>query len=395
MVEAESAPPVELLDRDLYSGDPSPTYRWLRDHAPAYWDATDGVWGISRYEDVVECERRPEVFSNELKGSRPNTPKNASMIDRDDPRHRVQRRFVAQGFTPKAVAAKEEHVRSIAGSLLDAVAPRGRCEFVQEVAAPLPMILIAEMLGVRPDDRQILQRWSDAMISGADGPEHVTEEVAQAHLDFVEYTSRVMRDRRRAPRDDLISVLVNEEIEGERLDDEALLSEALLLLIGGNETTRNVISGGMEMLVRNPEQRRLLVDEPNRIPGAVEECLRWVSPVLNMNRTATRDVQLHGKTIHTGDQVLLMYASANRDDRVFEDPERFDVTRDPNPHVAFGFGTHFCLGAQLARLEIRVMFEEVLARLPDLRLAPGASVDRTHSSFIRGIHHMPVEFTPA
>jgi cytochrome P450 family 142 subfamily A polypeptide 1 len=197
-------------------------------------------------------------------------------------------------------------------------------------------------------------------------------------------------ERRRAePKQDLISALVREEIDGERLSDEALVSEALLLLVGGNETTRNVISGGMEMLMRHPDQRQRLIEDPALIPAAAEECLRWVSPILNMNRTATQDFELHGETIRAGDQVLLMYASANRDATVFADPETFDVGRNPNPHVAFGFGPHFCLGAMLARMEIRVMFEEVLRRLPDLRLGAD-DVARTPSTFIRGIMHMPV-----
>lgn len=388
-------PRVVLLDRDFYAADPYPTYAWLREHAPVYYDDVSGLWGVSRYDDVIAIEKQPELFSNEARGSRPNTPKNASMIDRDDPRHRIQRRFVSKGFTPKVIAAKEAHVRSIARSLVDAVAPRGECDVVLELAAPLPMILIAEMLGVRPDDRDTLQHWSDVLISAADDPAYVTEEVAQAHLDFVVYALDVMESRRAEPRADLISALVHEEIDGERLDDEALLSEALLLLVGGNETTRNVISGAMEMLIHHPEQRQALIDDPAAIPTAVEECLRWVSPVINMNRTATRDVDLHGETIREGDQMLLMFASANRDGSVFDRPDVFDVTRDPNPHVAFGFGTHFCLGAQLARLEIRVMLEELLPRLRHLRLAPGETVVRTRSSFIRGIPSMRVEFDPA
>lgn len=390
MTDTPPISPIDLLDRSLYAGDPTPVYACLRDHAPCYWSEAAGVWGVSRYADVVAIEKQPQLFSNGAKGSRPHTPRNESMIDQDDPRHRVQRRFVSKGFTPKAIADKEEHVRSIVTALLDAIAPRGEADLVRELAAPLPMILIAEMLGVRPEDRDRLQHWSDVMIAGADGPQNVTDEVLACHLAFVEYALDVMEQRRREPLDDLISILVNEEIDGERLDDDALVSEALLLLVGGNETTRNVISGGLEMLLRRRDQWDLLADELARIPAAVEECLRWVSPILNMNRTATRDVELHGQRIREGDQVLLMFASANRDPRVFDSPESFDVTRDPNPHLAFGFGPHFCLGANLARLEVRVVLEEVLRRLPDLRLADGAELARTRSSFIRGITRMPV-----
>jgi cholest-4-en-3-one 26-monooxygenase len=385
--------PIDLLDRQMYAGDPYPTYAWLRENAPVYWSEPAGLWGVSRYEDIVALEKQPEIFSN-AGGSRPKSPRNDSMIDHDDPRHKSQRRFVYKGFTPKALAEKEEHARSIVTSLIDEVAARGECDFVQQLAAPLPMILIAEMLGVRPEDRDTLQRWSDAMLSGADGEKNVTEEVMVSHLDFVQYALDVMEARREEPQADLISTLVHAEIDGEKLSDDAIVSEALLLLVGGNETTRNVISGGMEMLIRHPEQRRQLIDDPTLIPIAVEECLRWVTPILNMNRTATRDVELHGQTIREGDEVLLMFASANRDPAVFDAPEEFVATRDPNPHVAFGFGPHFCLGANLARLEVRVMFEEVLRRLPDLRLATD-EVPRTPSSFVRGIMHMPVTFSPA
>ena len=191
-----------------------------------------------------------------------------------------------------------------------------------------------------------------------------------------------------------MSVLVHAEIDGERLDDDLLLHESLLLLVGGNETTRNVISGGMEALIRNPAERQRLLEDPSRIPNGVEEMLRWVTPILNMSRTATRDTELRGQKIREGDKLMLLYASANRDEQIFEEPDVFHVERSPNPHLAFGFGAHFCLGASLARLELRVMFEELLARIPDMELASPDPLPRTPSNFIRGITQMPVEFTP-
>ena len=385
---------VGLLDRAFYAGDPYPAYARLREHAPVCWDPDSELWGLALHEDVVWAEKHPELFSS-ARGSRPKSGPNPSMIDSDDPRHARQRRLVYKGFTPKRVGEQEEHVRRIATELIDAVAPRGSCNLVRELAAPLPMILIAEMLGVRPDDRELLQRWSDQLISGADGPENVTAEVQLAAGEFYEYASAIIEARRREPADDLISILVHAEVDGERLSHEELLGESLLLLIGGNETTRNVISGGMEALIQHPEQRGRLLEDPAGVPLAAEECLRWVTPIINMARTATRDVELRGRTIRAGQQLLLMYGSANRDERVFERPDEFDVERHPNPHVGFGFGAHFCLGASLARLEIRVMLEELLRRLPDLQLAPDAEVTRTPSSFIRGISSMPVVFTPA
>jgi cytochrome P450 family 142 subfamily A polypeptide 1 len=384
---------IDLLDRQLYAGDADDLYAWLRANAPVYWDERRQLWGLSRYADVLAAEKDPATFSS-AKGARPNTDPDPSMINHDDPRHFRQRRLVYKGFTPKRVAGLEPHVRAVVTQIIDKVAPLGRCDFVRDVATPLPMVLIAEMLGVAEDDRDALQEWSDRVIAGADGPENVTTDVLEAFDQFSRYITEVLEDRRHRPVDDLVSILVHAEIDDERLSEEELIFESLLLLVGGNETTRNVIAGGMEALIRHPEQRAKLVADPSKIPVAVEEMLRWVSPVLNMKRTATRDVELHGEKIREGDQVLLMYASANRDEDVFDAPERFDVERDPNPHLAFGFGPHFCLGASLARLNLRVMFEELLRRVPDMELAPGAELTRTPSSFMRGLVSMPVEFAP-
>jgi cholest-4-en-3-one 26-monooxygenase len=380
---------INLLDRNLYAGDPYPTYAWLRENAPVYWDEQSDLWGVTRYADVLALEKQPEIFCNRY-GFRPQTPPDGSMISQDDPQHKAQKRFVNKGFTPKAVSGKEDHVRSIVTSLIDAVEARGECDLVQDLAAPLPMILIAEYLGSPLDDCDMLQRWSDALIGGADGPDNVTDDVISSHFAFVEYALDIMERRRANPSDDLVSILVHEEIDGERLSEDAIVSEALLLLIGGNETTRNVISGGLEALMRHPDRRQTLIDDPAKIPVAVEECLRWVTPIISFRRTATSDYELHGEKIREGDSVLLFYGSANRDPEVFDNPDVFDVERNPNPHLAFGFGPHFCLGAQLARLEIKVTLEEVLRRLPDLRLADDAPIPRSHSAFIRGIHHMPV-----
>jgi cytochrome P450 family 142 subfamily A polypeptide 1 len=253
------------------------------------------------------------------------------------------------------------------------------------------------MLGVAPEDRDRLLHWSDELIEGTSSTASDDKKAAaaRAFVDYMTYHRAVVADRRVRPRDDLVSVLVHGEIDGERLDDDALLQESLLILVGGDETTRHVISGGMAALIRHPDQRALLAREPHRIPAAVEEMLRWVTPIQNMNRTATRDVELRGQRIHKGDKVLLLYPSANRDERVFDHPERFDVTRDPNPHLAFGgYGTHHCLGASLARLELKVMFEELLAALPDLELATSDALPLRESNFIVGIERMPVVFEP-
>ena len=266
------------------------------------------------------------------------------------------------------------------------------------LAAPLPMIMIGDMLGVAPEDRDRLLRWSDDLIAAttATAPPEVRARAAVAAGEYSAYAASVIADRRSRPvQDDLMSVLVHAEIEGERLDDAELIQESLLILVGGDETTRHVITEGMEALIRHPEQRQKLIDDPRKIPRAVEEMLRWVTPIKNMNRTATRDLELRGEKIREGDQLLLLYQSANRDERVFDQPDAFRVERDPNDHVAFGgYGGHFCLGASLARLELRVMFEELLRRLPDLELASPDPLPLRPSNFIVGIERMPVRFTP-
>jgi len=258
--------------------------------------------------------------------------------------------------------------------------------------------MIGDMLGVAPEDRDDLLRWSDDMLKGQGAPEPALMENAMtAFVEYSEYIHPVFDDRRATRNtDDLVGVLCHAQIDGDSLDDDSLVHETLLILIGGDETTRHVISGGVEELLAHPDQlARLAADPAALMPNAVEEMLRWVSPIKNMARVATRDVELAGARIRAGQELILLYPSANRDEAVFEDPETFDITRSPNPHMAFGFGAHFCLGNQLARLELRVMVERVLARLPDLRLAVDrAALPRRAANFISGIEQMPVEFTP-
>jgi cytochrome P450 family 142 subfamily A polypeptide 1 len=313
------------------------------------------------------------------------------MINMDDPAHRQRRELVNRGFTPRRVLDHEPRIREICAGLIEGALALGAFDFVQRVAAPLPMIVIGDMLGVRAEDRDTLLRWSDDLVKGTSataGPA-VMARAAEAFAAYAAYHHEVVEERRRRPGDDLVSILVHAEIDGERLDDEALLHETLLILVGGDETTRHVISGGMEQLLLHPEQWRRLRREPAGIPAAVEEMLRWVSPIQNMNRTALRDAELGGQKIREGEKLLLLYPSGNRDEAVFPDPFRFDAARSPNDHLAFGgYGTHFCLGASLARLELRVMFEELAARLPELELAgPGV---RRPSNFIVGLETLPV-----
>jgi cytochrome P450 family 142 subfamily A polypeptide 1 len=385
---------LDLLAGDLYAGDPDPTYAWLRRHAPVYRDEINRLWGISRHHDVVAIEKDPETFCSSL-GYRPNIPSDNSMIGEDDPRHHERRRLVARRFTPKAVADHEHDIRKIVTGLLDAVAAQGRCEVVEDLAAPLPAKVIGRLLGFADDQWQKVKYWSEATIVAGGGPRYFDDGVTTAFGDYCEHAARLADSRRVTPTDDVMSAWTRAETDGV-LTAEEVLSEGLLLVDGGAETTRTVITGAVLALIEHPDQYQRLVDDPALLPIAVEEFIRWVTPILNMRRTATRDTEVAGTPISKGDELLLMYSSANRDEEVFgPTADRFDVGRHPNPHVAFGFGTHFCLGTSLARLEIRVMFEELLPRLRDLRLAPGTAPDRQPNAFVRGFNALPVEFTPS
>ncbi len=389
--------PIDLLDGDFYARDPHAAFRWMRANAPVYWDEKNRVWGITRHAHVQEVAKAPQLFCSGG-GSRPDSPPIPSMINMDDPLHRRRRALVNKGFTPRRVEAQEQQARTASRRLLDAVAARGTCDWVHDVARHLPMIMIGDMLGVAEEDHEQLLKWSDDMLLGtnANAAPEVRAAAMQAGVAWITYHARVVADRRaKPPGDDLFSALVYAEIAGERLDDEALRQEALLILIGGDETTRHVLTGGLYELLRNPAQQAALVRDPSRIPLAVEEMLRWVSPIQNMNRSATRALEFHGAKIKKGDKLLLLYPSANRDEAVFAEPDRFDTAREPNEHLAFGgYGPHFCLGASLARLELRVMFEELLARLPDVALASDQKPELRKSNFIVGFEKLPIRWTP-
>ena len=386
---------IRLLDGRFYADDPHRHFRWMRDHAPVFWDADGAVWGVTRHDDVMAISRDPETFCSRH-SSRPDSPAIPSMINLDDPLHKQRRSLVNKGFTPRRLADQEPKVRAICVDLIERVRPRGACDFVRDVAAPLPMIVIGDMLGVEPADRDMLLHWSDDLIGGLSSttPPELAQRAFHAFEEYADYHRRVVADRRANPRDDLVSVILHAEIDGQRLTDEEVLQESLLILVGGDETTRHVITGGMEALIRHPAERAKLESDPAKIPTAVEEMLRWVTPIQNMNRTATRDVVLRGERLREGDKVLLLYPAANRDPAEFPHPERFDVARTPNNHVAFGFGAHFCLGANLARVELRIMFEELLRRLPGMTLTTDAPLPRRPSNFIVGIESMPVEWVP-
>ena len=392
---APANPAIRLLDGYWYAGDPHPHFAWMREHAPLYWDEAGQVWGVATYEELVRVSKDTDTFCSRM-SSRPDSPPIPSMINMDDPEHRRRRNLVNKGLTPRRVQDHEPKVRAICHELVDRVAPLGRCDFVRDIAGPLPMIVIGDLLGVEPEDRDMLLDWSDDLIGGTSmtAPQEAMDRAFRAFEQYAAYSRRVVADRRARPRDDMMSTLVHAEIDGQKLGDEDLLQEGLLILVGGDETTRHVITGGMEALLANPAERRKLRENPGLVPLAVEEMLRWVSPIKNMNRTATRDVELAGAHVRAGDKLVLLYPSANRDERVFPHADEFHVDREPNDHVAFGHGVHFCLGASLARLELRIMFEVLLERLPDLALATDEPLRLRPSNFIVGIEEMPVVFTP-
>jgi len=395
MITAPEDLGIDLMSGTFFGGDPYPAFAWMRRHAPVYYDEPNDLWAVARYDDVKAVSTDPATFSNAF-GIRPKFPALPMMIEFDAPEHVRRRRLVSAGFTPRQVREMEGHVRSICDDILDSVCERGACDFVRDIAAPLPLAVIGDMLGVAPGDRADLLRWSEEMLRSQGSLEAADmEAAAAAFVEYSDYIHPVFDDRRaRGSTDDLVGILCHADVDGDRLDDPSLVHETLLILIGGDETTRHVISGGMHALQQNPDQLARLRADRSLLPGAVEEMLRWVTPIKNMARTTTRDVELGGQHIAQGQELLLLYPSANRDESVFDDPERFNVARSPNPHVAFGFGAHFCLGNQLARLELRVMFDRLLDRLPDLALADDAVPPLRQANFISGIETMPVTFSP-
>lgn len=385
---------LPLTSGAFWGADPLRDLAWARRHDPVHWDEAGGVWGVTRYDDVRDVSKQPELFSN-AQGIRPDTGPTPMMIDMDDPGHWKRRKLVNRAFTPAQVRSRAQRVEAIADLLIDRVCERGHCDFVWEVAAWLPLIVIGESLGVDEADHKTLLDWSDSLLRGLDGVEGSMEKMTEVFLEYEAYARRVIAARRSQPSEDLMSVLVNAEVEGDRLSDDELIFDSLLILIGGDETTRHVITGGVYQLLTHRDQWEDLRNDRRLIPSAVEEMLRWVSPIKNMARTATSDTVLRGKEIKAGQKLLLLYPSANRDEDQFPDPDVFDTRRQPNDHVAFGFGSHFCLGNSLARLEIATVLDRLLTRLPDLALATSDEPSNRPANFVSGYESMPVLFTPS
>lgn len=373
-----------------FNADPLERMAWMRANAPIYWDDTSGLWAITRHEDIQRIEADHETFCSG-QGSRPEVSL-PSMIDNDPPEHTRRRRLVSSGFTPRRVAGHEEFLRATVTELIDNVIDRGACDFVNDIATSIPLRMIATLMGLPLADEDKLLHWSDLFATGATD-EAFAEQVIGAVIEWVEYIVGEMSTRTDPEAEDLISLLMFPE--GEPMSAEDLIYETMLILVGGDETTRHVMSGGLEALLLHPEQFEALKHDRSLLPGAIEEMLRWVTPVRNMNRTATVDVELGGQKILKGDRTLLLYLSGNRDEEQFgPNAHEFDIFRTPNKHQAFGAnGRHNCLGANLARLELTVLFQEVLDRLPEIRLVgPQEKRPERSGNFVLGLESLPVAF---
>ncbi|MQY06905.1 cytochrome P450 [Actinomadura macrotermitis] len=384
---------LDLLNGEMYATDPWPVYTWLRAEAPVYHDEANGLWGIARHADIFAIERNAKVWTN-AGGYRPQLPSDPSMIGQDDPEHAHRRRMVYQRFTPRGVARYADRIRRTAVDCIDTALEQGTVDAIPALAAPLPARVIGWLLGFPEEAWPRLAHWSATAVYAGGGRRYVTDEATIACGEFALAVLEMAKERRACPAGDLLSVWANAGEGQPHYGDEHLAHEALLLLVGGAETTRTVIATAIDALIRHPGQWRLLRDDPSLIPGAVEEFVRWTTPILNMCRVPNRDAEVAGVTIPAGGQVLLMYGSANRDEAVFDRPAAFDVTRPPGDHIAFGLGPHFCLGASLARLELRIFFEEFIARVGDAGWADDDGPRILRNAFVRGVTEFPVMLTP-
>jgi cytochrome P450 len=403
---------LRLGDPDTYAkAMPYETFARLRREAPVAWideparpehgvEAGPGFWAVTRHADVDAVSRDQATFSSWRGTTFLHDPKphevpllRQMMLNMDPPDHTTLRRIVSRVFTPRAVAELVGSIEGYAATIVDRIAPNGEADFVEEVAAEMPLLVLADVLGIPGSDRHLLFDWTNRLI-GYDDPEFGGDEkqFRSAFAEMFAYAAEETEKKRATPGDDVWSRIVNAEVDGERLTPGELDRFFQLLVVAGNETTRNHLTGGLYALSLHPDQWARLRRDPDLLPRALDEVLRWWPPVIQFRRTATKDTTLAGQPIAAGDKVVIFYASANRDETVFDDPDRFDIDRDPNPHLSFGIGPHFCLGATLAKLEARVMLTELFRRLPDLEVA--GPPERLRSYFINGIRHLPVRFTP-
>ena len=409
---------VELKSIDLSNPElfvesvPHEIFNTLRNQAPVFYQqvpddnknpiVTDPFWNFTLYEDCVAINRDWQHFSSGKKSALfmdfdPETlaQQQLMMLNMDPPLHTRYRLLVNKGFTPRMVNQLADNIRQRTIEICDRAAEKGKCDFVEEVAAELPLQVIAEVLGVPFEERKMMFDWSNKLVGNEDPEYQVTPELAlESSLELYAYANKLANEARKNPKDDIVTILLNAEVDGERLSEMEFDLFFLLLTVAGNETTRNLMSHGMLALIEHPDQYKKLVANPDLLPSAVEEMLRWGSPVMHFRRTATEDISIRDYKISEGDKVLFWHISANYDETVFKEPYDFDIERSPNEHMAFGSGgPHFCLGANLARLEIKIMFEEILKRFPNMELT--GQPQRLRSNFINGIKHLPVVLNPS
>ena len=400
---------IDIVGPDHYqkNGYPHAEWTYLRKHHPVFHverPRMDPFWAITKAADIREISCQPRLWINGPRlavfvldegdtGLPPELPLK-HLLNMDPPQHGEFRSILSQYFTPRSIRELEPEVTNITAQLLDDVMDRTECDFVTEISSKVPVAVIAEMLGVPKKDWPTIFRWTNEIIGGGD-PEFqrgkdANETFAQARMEMFTYFTNLVEDSRKHPNNSVTSIISNAKVNGEPLPALELLSYLLLLVVAGNETTRNATSGGLLAFIENPEQLKRLKADPAMIKTAVEEIVRWTSPVIQFTRTATEDTVVRGQKIRAGESVCLFYPSANRDEDVFDDPFKFDIGRNPNPHLAFGIGEHFCLGANLARLELTVIFRELAKRLDHAELA--GPVERLRSSFVGGIKHMPIRY---
>jgi cytochrome P450 len=377
--------------------DPYPVYRRLRDEAPLYRNEDLGFWALSRHADVLAAFKDVERFSNrhgvsvDADAFHDGADATMSFLAMDPPRHTRMRSLVSRGFTPRRVSALEPRVREIAIRHVEGFVERGACDFVADFAGKLPMDVISEMIGVPEEDRATLRKWADLVVHREEGNEGLPASTLEAAARMLDYLVEMLADRRQHRRNDLTGALIEAEIDGDRLTDHEIIGFLFLMSIAGNETTTKLLANAVYWLWRNPSERDKVRADPGLIPRWVEETLRYDNSTQALARLVARDVEIHGQRLREGDKLVLLVGSANRDERVFEDPDRFDILRDTSALVSFGQGNHFCLGAALARLEGRVALEEVQRRFPDFEIDPGG-IERVHSVNVRGFAALPVKF---
>ena len=400
-------PGIDLTDLDAFQrGDHHEWFKRLRAEEPVAWHElpnAKGFWNVVTHPDVLTVNRDSALFSSEKENvtgfynvdelpMAAGDLRGVMLLVTDPPKHTRYRKLVNKGFTPRMIGMLEQYLEHRTTLIIDEVIERGECDFVEDLAAELPLQAIAEIMGVPQEDRRLLFEWSNKMI-GIDDPEYGgTDDNMSAMTELYGYVNNLATLRKTDPRDDIVTKLINSEIDGDKLSDMEFEFFMLLLTVAGNETTRNTTSWGMHALMQNPDQYKLLVQNPELLDSAVEEVLRWASPVYHFRRTATADTVINGQEIAKDDKVVMWYISANRDENLFTDPFKFDITRKEGEHVAFGGGgTHYCLGANLARAELRILFAELIQRIPDMTMT--AEPDILRSNFIGGVKHMPVKFT--